>query len=78
MNKILTILAALAELLTRFYRAKEQSEHDQQQQQIKEDPTGWLDNHFNSDDNGVQPNKPMPNNAKQAKQTNTAKHTKKQ
>lgn len=76
MNKVLTILAALAELLTRYFRIKEQREHDEQQQQIKDDPAGWLDNHFNNDDNGVQANEPMPNNADQTKQTSSTKHTK--
>jgi len=76
MNKILTILAALAELLGRYFRVKEQREHDEQQQQIKDNPAGWFDNHFNGDNNGVQTNKPVPSNADQTKQTSPAKHTK--
>lgn len=76
MSKLLTILAALAELLTRFFRIKEQREHDEQQKQIKDDPAGWLDNHFNNDDNSVQADEPMPNNAEQAKQTSLTKHSK--
>lgn len=76
MSKLLTILAALAQLLGRYLRVKEQREHDEQQQKIKDNPSGWLDNHFNGNDNGVQNNKPMPNNADQAKQTSPTKHTK--
>lgn len=76
MNKVLTILAALAELLTRYFRIKEQREHDEQQQQIKDDPAVWFDDHFNHSVNGVQANEPMPDNADQTKQTSPTKHTK--
>lgn len=76
MNKLLTIIAALTELLARYFRIKEQREHDEQQQKIKDDPAGWLDNHFNNDDNGVQTDEPMPDNADQTKQTSPTKHTK--
>ena len=76
MNKILTILAAIGEILTRLFRAKEQQEHEKQQQQIKDDPAGWFDNHFNDNDNSVQANKPMPNNADQTKQTSANEHSK--
>lgn len=76
MNKILTILAALAELLGRYFRVKEQREHDDQQQKIKDNPAVWFDDHFNHSVNGVRHNEPMPDNANQAKQTSPTKHTK--
>ena len=75
MNKILTILAAIAEILTRLFRAKEQKEHEQQQQEIKEDPADWFDNHFNDHGNGVHTNKPMPNNADKTKQAGSSEHS---
>lgn len=78
MKQFLTILAAIAEILTRLFRAKEQQQHEKQRQEIKDDPAGWLDIHFNDTDSGVQPNKPMPGNADKAEQTNTKKHPKKQ
>jgi hypothetical protein len=76
MSKILTILAALAELLARYFRLKEQQDHEQQQEQIKKDPAVWFDDHFNGDDNGVHTNEPMPDNADDAKQASTNEHSK--
>lgn len=76
MSKILTILAALAEFLTRHFRIKEQQEHEQQQQQIKDDPADWLDSHFNNDDNGVHANEPMSYDADKTQQASTIKHAK--
>lgn len=62
-SKIITILAAIAEALSRFLRAQEQKQHEEQQQAIKKDPAGWFDDHFNGDANRVQADKHLPDDA---------------
>ena len=62
-SKIITILAAIAEAMSRFLRAQEQKKHEEQQQAIKKDPAGWFDTHFNGDANRVQTDQHLPDDA---------------
>lgn len=62
-SKIITILAVIADALGRFMRAREQQQHEEQQQAIKKDPAVWFDDHFNSDANRVQTDEHLPTDA---------------
>jgi hypothetical protein len=48
LTKLLTLLAALAELAGRWRKLKEQTEHEQEQRKLQDDPPGWFQGHFNS------------------------------
>ena len=46
-SRLLTVLAALAELLGRLRRQKEQETHQHAANEIKKNPGIWFDQHFN-------------------------------
>lgn len=78
LDKVLTLLAAVAELLRRWRRLREQTQHEQESHDIQAKPGQWLDEHFNGSDRGgnadrLQQPSSMPGNAGKASQTTTAK-----
>ena len=67
LDKILTLLAAVAELLRRWRKLREQADHAQQSDAIQENPGGWMDTHFNGpgaghDDDRLHDATKMPDN----------------
>lgn len=66
LKNLLTILAAITKALAAYFRTQEQKRHEQEQQDIKQDPAGWMDDHFNGNANGLPANKPVPGNAAEA------------
>lgn len=52
LDKVLTLLAAVAELLRRWRRLREQAQHEQQADEIQASPAQWMDEHFNGPGDG--------------------------
>jgi hypothetical protein len=75
-QRLITLILAVSELVKRYNRSKEQKEHEEQQQQIKDNPSGWFENHFNGsrDDKlgGLHDTTELPRNAESTKQTNAS------
>ena len=66
LSKIITILAAIAEAWRQYSRKREQQQHEQKQQAVKEDPAVFFDDHFNGDANGLPDAADLPGNAAEA------------
>ena len=51
LNKLLTVIEVIAELIRRWLRSEELKKAQKDAEDLHDDPAGWLDKHFN----GVQP-----------------------
>jgi hypothetical protein len=71
MNKVISILALLADLLVRFLKQKENREHENESRKIEEDPGTWFDKHFNG---GVRKHEPnLPRDSPSTSETSSGK-----
>lgn len=73
LKDILAILAAFVQAIGRYIRAQEQEKHEKNQQDIKQDPAGWMDDHFNGNANRMPNSTDLPGNANEADKAYPAK-----
>ncbi len=79
LDKLLTLLAAVAELLRRWRKLREQTDHEQQSDAIQENPGGWMDTHFNGtgaghDDDRLHDATEVPRDASHASKAEAARN----